>query len=99
MSGAANHSGLTLCTPPHYGRRTVWALLAALALLGLSFCIDEAASNQLAASEMPAAWTRYFAGVALYYAIICAVRWFWGHRRARVNSRKDPPCQSTDDIL
>ena len=90
---------LTLRTPPRYGRRAVWSALAALALVGLSFCIDEAASNQLGSSEMPALWVRYFAGVALYYAIICTIRWFWGRRCARVNSRKDPPCQSTDDIL
>jgi hypothetical protein len=76
---------LTLRSPPHYGRRAAWAALAALALLGLSFCIDEAASNQLAPSEMPAAWTRYLAGVALYYAIICAYRWL--RRRSMASKR------------
>ena len=90
---------LTLRTPPRYGRRAIWATLAALFFVGLSFCLDEAASNQLAASEMPTLWARYFAGVAFYYAIICGVRWFRGRRRARVNSRKDPPCQSSADIL
>ncbi len=85
MNGASIPN-LSLRSPPHYGRRTVWAALAALALLGLSFCIDEAASNQLAPSEMPAAWTRYLAGVALYYAIICAYRWL----RRRPMASKSP---------
>ncbi len=98
VSGAANPE-LALASPPRYGRRAVWAALAALAFVGLSFCLDEAASYQLAASEMPTVWALYLAGVALYYAAICAVRWFLGRRRARVNSRKDPPCQSAADIL
>ena len=98
MSGAPIPE-LSLRNPPRYGRRAVWSALAALTLVGLSFCIDEAASNQLGSSEMPTLWARYFAGVAFYYAIICGVRWFWGRRRPRVNSRKDPPCQSSADIL
>ena len=80
---------LTLRTPPRYGRRAIWSLLAALGLFGLSFAIDEAAANQLGYSEMPAVWARYLAAVALYYAAICAFRWF----------RKKPPCQSAADIL
>ena len=90
---------LTLRTPPRYGRRAIWATLAALFFVGLSFCLDEAASNQLAASEMPTLWARYLAGISLYYAAICAVRWYLGRRRARANSPKDPPCQSASDIL
>jgi len=82
-------TALTLRTPPRYGRRAVWSLLAALGLFGLSFAIDEAAANQVGYSEMPAVWARYLAGVALYYASICAFRWF----------RKKPPCQSAADIL
>lgn len=96
---AAIKPELTLCPPPRYGQRAVWSTLAALALVGLSFCIEEAASYQLAASDMPTLWARYLAGVAFYYALICAVRWFRGRRRARINSRKDPPCQSATDIL
>ena len=80
---------LTLCSPPRYGRRAVWSLLIALALVGMAFCIDEAASNQLASSDMPTLWALYLAAVALYYALICAFRWF----------RKKPPCQSAADIL
>ena len=90
---------LTLRTPPRYGRRAIWATLAALFFVGLSFCLDEAASNQLAASEMPTLWARYLAGISLYYAAICAARWFLGRRRPRENSPKDPPCQSATDIL
>ncbi len=74
MNGASQPA-LTLRTPPRYGRRAVWALLAALGLFGLSFAIDEAAANQVGYSEMPAVWARYLAGVALYYAAICAFRW------------------------
>ena len=98
MSGAAKPE-LTLVSPPRYGRRAVWAALAALAFVGLAFCIDEAASNQLGSSEMPTVWALYLAALALYYAVICAVRWFLGRRRARVDSQKDPPCQSANDIL
>ena len=90
---------LTLRTPPRYGRRAIRATLAALFFVGLSFCLDEAASNQLAASEMPTLWARYLAGISLYYAAICAVRCFLGRRRPRENSPKDPPCQSATDIL
>jgi hypothetical protein len=54
----------------------VWSLLAALGLFGLSFAIDEAAANQVGYSAMPAVWARYLAVVALYYAAICAFRWF-----------------------
>lgn len=75
-----NSPELTLCSPPRYGRRAVWALLVALALVGLAFCIDEAASYQLASSDMPTLWALYLAAVALYYAIICAIRWFRGRR-------------------
>ena len=71
---------LTLRTPPRYGRRAVWSLLAALVLFGLSFAIDAAAANQVGYSEMPAIWARYLAAVALYYAAICAFRW-WFRRR------------------
>ena len=88
MSGA-NSPVLSLRTPPRYGRRAVWATLAALGLFGLSFAIDAAAANQVGYSEMPAVWARYLAAVALYYASICAFRWF----------RKKPPCQSAADIL
>ena len=98
MSGA-NSPVLSLRTPPRYGRRAVWATLAALFFVGLSFCLDEAASNQLAASDMPTLWSRYLAGISLYYAAICAVRWYLGRRWARANSPKDPPCQSASDIL
>ena len=47
-----------------------------VALVGMAFCIDEAASNQLASSDMPTLWALYLAAVALYYALICAFRWF-----------------------
>ena len=43
MNGAPP-TALTLRTPPRYGRRAVWSLLAALGLFGLSFAIDEAAA-------------------------------------------------------
>ena len=58
---------LTLRTPPRYGRRAVWSILAALGLFGLSFAIDAAAANQIGYSEMPAIWARYLAAVALYH--------------------------------
>ena len=74
---------LTLRTPPRYGRRAVWSLLAALGLFGLSFAIDEAAANQVGYSEMPAVWARYLSVVALYYAAICAFR---SLRRRRVKT-------------
>ena len=38
---------LTLRTPPRFGRRAVWALLAALGLFGLSFAIDAAAAGNV----------------------------------------------------
>ena len=88
MNGAGQPD-LTLRTPPRFGRRAIWSLLVALGLFGLSFAIDEAAANQIGYSEMPAVWARYLACVALYYAAICAFRWF----------RKKPPCQSAADIL
>ena len=78
-----NHTArpeLSLRTPPRYGRRAVWATLAALGLFGLSFGIDAAAANQIGYSKMPAIWTLFFAAVALYYAVICAFRW-WFRRR------------------
>ena len=74
---------LTLRTPPRYGRRAVWSILAALGLFGLSFAIDAAAANQIGYSEMPAIWARYLSAVALYYAAICAYRW----SRRRCSSR------------
>ena len=79
MNGASATT-LTLRTPPRYGRRAVWATLAALGLFGLSFAIDAAAANQVGYSEMPAVWARYLAAVALYYAVICTFRW-WFRRR------------------
>ena len=66
---------LTLRTPPRFGRRAVWSLLAALGLFGLSFAIDEAVDNQVGASHVPSVWARYLAAVALYYAAICTFRW------------------------
>ena len=75
MNGAPK-TPFTLRTPPRYGRRAVWSLIAALGLFGLSFGIDAAAANQVGYSEMPAIWTLFFAAVALYYAAICAFRWF-----------------------
>ncbi len=77
-------SPLTLRTPPRYGRRAVWAALAALVLFGLSFVIDFAAANQIGYSEMPAIWSRYLSAVALYYAAICAFRWY---RRRKTDHR------------
>ena len=74
---------LTLRTPPRYGRRAVWSLLAALVLFGLSFAIDAAAANQVGYSRMPAIWTLFFAAVAFYYAVICAFRWFSRRPSAR----------------
>ena len=73
---------LTLRPPPRYGRRAVWAALAAIGLFGLAFGFDAAVANQVGASDMPAAWARYLAGVALSYAAICVFRWF---RRRHVN--------------
>ena len=88
MSDAARPV-LTLRTPPRFGRRAVWSTLAALGLFGLAYLIDEAEEGQLGPTGTPGRWTRYFAYVALYYAAICAFRWF----------RKKPPCQSAADIL
>ena len=80
---------LTLRPPPRYGRRAAWSLLAALGLFGLSFAIDAAAANQVGYSEMPAIWARYLAAVALYYAAICAFRWFRRrHVKACGNQRR-----------
>ena len=45
MNGAPK-TPFTLRTPPRYGRRAVWSLIAALGLFGLSFGIDAAAANQ-----------------------------------------------------
>ena len=67
---------LTLRTPPRFGRRAIWSTLVAIGLLVLSWGLDEAARNQVGASDMPATWARYFAGVAFYYAAICAFRRF-----------------------
>ena len=78
----ANRPVLSLRTPPRYGRRAVFAALAALALAGISFCVDLAASNQVGYSDLPATWTLYLAGVALYYAAICLFLWFRQRRRA-----------------
>ena len=83
---------LTLRTPPRYGRRAVWSLLAALCLFGLSFAIDEAVANQVGYSEMPAAWARYLSVVAFYYAVICAFR---SVRRRRVKTRDNPRSPQT----
>ena len=74
VSGVAK-SALTLRTPPHFGRRAVWFMLVALVLVGISVCIDRAAANQVGSSDMPSVWALYLAGVSLYYALICAVRW------------------------
>ena len=55
------------------------AVLAALATLSspsIQERIDAAAANQIGYSEMPAIWARYLSAVALYYAAICAFRWF-----------------------
>ena len=82
MNGAPK-TPFTLRTPPRYGRRAVWSLIAALGLFGLSFGIDAAAANQVGYSEMPAIWARYLAVVALYYAAICSFRSF---RRRRMKA-------------
>ena len=95
MTGVAQ-SDLTLRPPPRYGRRAIWSLLAALGLFGLSFAIDEAAANQIGYSKTPEVWARYLACVALYYAAICAFRWF---RRRSAKGNAKPPCQSAADIL
>ncbi len=95
----APHPHLTLRTPPRYGRRAVASALAAASLVGLSFCIDQAAANQLGYSSAPATWTLYLSGVALYYAVICTILWIKGRRKERSNLQKDPPCQSAADIL
>ena len=76
---------LSLRTPPRYGRRAVLSALAALVLVGISFCVDFAASNQVGYSDLPAKWTLYLAGVALYYAAICLFLWF--RQRRRVDAR------------
>ena len=81
MSGARPSPTLSLRTPPRYGRRAVLAVLAALALAGISFCVDFAASNQVGYSDLPATWTLYLAGVALYYAAICLFLWIRQRRR------------------
>ena len=72
---------LSLRTPPRYGRRAILSALAALVLVGLSFCVDFAAANQVGYSELPATWTLYLAGVALYYAAICLFLWNRQRRR------------------
>ena len=95
MKGAGL-SDLSLRTPPRFGRRAVWSTLAACGLVGLSFLIDEAAANQVGYSKMPAIWALFFAAVALYYAAICAFRWF-RHRNTKEDAK--PPCQSAADIL
>ena len=76
---------LSLRTPPRYGRRAVLSALAALVLVGISFCVDFAASNQVGYTDLPAKWTLYLAGVALYYAAICLFLWF--RQRRRVDAR------------
>lgn len=90
---------LTLSSPPRYGRRAVMSAIAAVALVGLSFCVDQAAANQLGYSSAPAMWALYLAGVALYYAAVCAFLWFRGRQKARADLPKDPPCQSAANIL
>ena len=80
---------LPLRTPPRCGRRAIWFALAALGLFGLSFLIDKAEANQLAPSGTPGKWARYFAYVALYYAVFCAFRcWFRRRQRTRDAQRK-----------
>ena len=79
---------LSLRTPPRYGRRAVLAAIAALVLVGLSFCVDFAASNQVGYSDLPTKWTLYLAGVALYYAAICLFLWFRQRRRADARTTK-----------
>ena len=76
---------LSLRTPPRYGRRAVLSALAALVLVGISFCVDFAASNQVGYTDLPAKWTLYLAGVALYYAAICLFLWF--RQRRSVDAR------------
>ncbi len=79
---------LSLRTPPRYGRRAVLSALSALVLVGLSFCVDVAASNQVGYTDMPAKWTLYLAGVALYYAAICLFLWVRQRRRANARTTK-----------
>ncbi len=79
---------LSLRTPPRYGRRAVLSALAALVLVGISFCVDFAASNQVGYTDLPAKWTLYLAGVALYYAAICLFLWFRQRRRADARTTK-----------
>ncbi len=79
---------LSLRTPPRYGRRAVLSALAALVLVGISFCVDFAASNQVGYTDLPAKWTLYLAGVALYYAAICLFLWFRQRRRADSRTTK-----------
>ena len=74
---------LTLRTPTRFGRRAMWSTLAALGLFGLSYFIDEAEENQLGPSGTPGRWTRFLACVALYYAAICAFRWWFRRRREK----------------
>ena len=82
---------LTLRTPPRYGRRAVLAALASLGLFGLSFGIDAAAANQVGYSERPALWTLFFSAVALYYAVICAFRWWFRRRRVKTRGGERSP--------
>ena len=82
---------LTLRTPPRFGRRAVWATLAAFGLYGLSYFIDKAEESQLGPTGTPGRWTRYCAYVALYYAAICAFRWFRCRRVIKVHWTKRRP--------
>ena len=82
---------LTLRTPPRFGRRAVWSTLAALGLFGLAYLIDEAEEGQLGPTGTPGRWTRYFAYVALYYAAICAFRWWFRRRRVKTRDNQRRP--------
>lgn len=66
---------LTPVPPPRYGRRALFSVGAAVLLTGVFFCVRIAAANQVGASDAPAAWALYLAGVALYYAAICLFLW------------------------
>jgi len=66
---------LTPVSPPRYGRRVIFSIGAAVVFTAAFFCIRIAAANQVGASEVPAVWALYLAGVALYYAVICLFLW------------------------
>ena len=66
---------LTPVPPPRYGRRVIFSIGAAVVFTAAFFCIRIAAANQVGASEVPAVWALYLAGVAPYYAVICLFLW------------------------